>query len=134
MSSSAADCVSWWATEVTAGRIIAGPHVRNSCRRHLDDLVHGASRGLTWDLEAATRAVRFFPTILRLNGGQFEGRKFELHPSQAFRIGSLFGWMKADGTRRFRRFYDEEGKGNGKSPDARRDRSLLPACRRRGPC
>ena len=116
MSSSAADCVSWWATEVTAGRIIAGPHVRNSCRRHLDDLVHGASRGLTWDLEAATRAVRFFPTILRLNGGQFEGRKFELHPSQAFRIGSLFGWMKADGTRRFRRFYDEEGKGNGKSP------------------
>ena len=62
------------------------------------------------------RAINFFPVVLRLNGGQFEGRKFDLHPSQAFRIGSLFGWKQADGTRRFRRFYDEEGKGNGKSP------------------
>ena len=62
------------------------------------------------------RAITFFPVVLRLNGGQFEGRKFDLHPSQAFRIGSLFGWKQADGTRRFRRFYDEEGKGNGKSP------------------
>lgn len=78
--------------------------------------MHGAGRGLTWDRDAAIHAINFFPDVLRLNGGQFEGRKFELHPSQAFRIGSLFGWMKADGTRRFRRFYDEEGKGNGKSP------------------
>ena len=62
------------------------------------------------------RAIKFFPVVLCLNGGQFEGRPFDLHPSQAFRIGSLFGWKKADGTRRFRRFYDEEGKGNGKSP------------------
>ena len=54
--------------------------------------------------------------MLKLNGGQFEGRPFLLHPSQAFRIGSLFGWKKSDGTRRFRRFYDEEGKGSGKSP------------------
>ena len=79
-------------------------------------MIHGAKRGLTWDLAAAMRAITFFPVVLRLNGGQFEGRKFDLHPSQAFRIGSLFGWKQADGTRRFRRFYDEEGKGNGKSP------------------
>jgi hypothetical protein len=31
-------------------------------------------------------------------------------------IGSLFGWKRADGRRRFRRAYIEEGKGNGKSP------------------
>ena len=79
-------------------------------------MIRGAKRGLTWDLAAAMRAITFFPVVLRLNGGQFEGRKFDLHPSQAFRIGSLFGWKQADGTRRFRRFYDEEGKGNGKSP------------------
>ena len=79
-------------------------------------MIHGAKRGLTWDLAAAMRAITFFPVVLRLNGGQFEGRTFDLHPSQAFRIGSLFGWKQADGTRRFRRFYDEEGKGNGKSP------------------
>lgn len=67
-------------------------------------------------MDAARRAIEFFPDVLRLNGGQFEGIPFTLHPSQAFRIGSLFGWKRADGTRRFRRFYDEEGKGNGKSP------------------
>nr|WP_294549938.1 terminase TerL endonuclease subunit [uncultured Rhodopila sp.] len=105
-----------WAKDVTAGLVVAGPHVRNTCRRHLDDLVHGPKRGLKWDLTAANRAIRFFPDVLRLNGGQFEGIPFELHPSQAFRIGSIFGWKRADGTRRFRRFYDEEGKGNGKSP------------------
>lgn len=101
---------------MVAGEIIAGPHVRNACRRHLLDLEEGPKRGLTWDLEAALRAIQFFAAVLRLNGGQFEGRPFELHPSQQFRVGSLFGWKRADGSRRFRRFYDEEGKGNGKSP------------------
>lgn len=61
--------------------------------------------------------IGWFPRNLRLNGGQFEGIPFHLHPSQAFRVGSLFGWKwKSTGLRRFRRFYDEEGKGNGKSP------------------
>lgn len=111
-----ADPTTAWAEDVVAGRLVAGPHVRNAARRHLDDLKRGPARGLVWDVEAANKAIQFFPDVLRLNGGQFEGRPFELHPSQAFRIGSLFGWKRKDGTRRFRRFYDEEAKGNGKSP------------------
>lgn len=114
--SSSDDVTTAWAADVVAGRVVAGPHVRNACRRHLDDLQRGPARGLTWDTEAANKAIRFFPSVLRLNGGQFEGRPFTLHPSQAFRIGSLFGWKRQDGSRRFRRFYDEEAKGNGKSP------------------
>lgn len=110
------DPVTNWARDVAAGKIIAGPHIRNAAQRHLDDLVHGPKRGLDWDLPAALRAIGFFPDVLRLNGGQFEGRPFELHASQKFRVGSLFGWKRRDGRRRFRRFYDEEGKGNGKSP------------------
>ncbi|UAK23659.1 phage terminase family protein [Sphingomonas nostoxanthinifaciens] len=62
--------------------------------------------------------MRFFETRLKLSEGQFEGRPFSLHESQAFKIGSLFGWLRADGSRRFRRAYIEEGKGNGKSPIA----------------
>lgn len=54
--------------------------------------------------------------MLRLNGGQFEGRPFALHCSQEFIVGSLFGWKRRDGTRRFRRAYIEIAKGNGKSP------------------
>lgn len=101
---------------VVAGKIVAGPHVRNACRRHLLDLVDGRERDLKWDVAEAIGAVLFFPEVLRLNGGKFEGIPFRLHHSQAFRVGSLFGWKRADRTRRFRRFYDEEGKGNGKSP------------------
>jgi phage terminase large subunit-like protein len=110
------DPVTDWAKAVVTGKITAGPHVRNTCRRHLDDLKHGPKRGLTWDLSAAMRVIEFFPDVLRLNGGQFEGKPFYLEPSQAFRAGSLFGWKRADQTRRFRRYYDEEAKGNGKSP------------------
>lgn len=110
------DPVTDYAKQVVAGKIVAGPNVRNACRRHLDDLKHGKARGLTWDLAAAMRAIEFFPDVLRLNGGQFEGKPFNLHPSQVFRVGSIFGWKRADGSRRYRRFYDEEAKGNGKSP------------------
>jgi phage terminase large subunit-like protein len=111
------DPVTAWAADVLRGVVVAGPHVRNTCRRHLLDLRDGPDRGLVWDLEEAKKRIKWFHDKLRLNGGQFEGRPFKLHPSQAFRVGSLFGWKwAATGLRRFRRFYDEEGKGNGKSP------------------
>jgi phage terminase large subunit-like protein len=54
--------------------------------------------------------------VLKLAAGKFEGKPFHLEPSQKFKTGSLFGWKTADGNRRFRRAYIEEGKGNGKSP------------------
>jgi phage terminase large subunit-like protein len=101
---------------VLAGAIVAGPHVRNACRRHLVDLERGHMRGLKWDREAAEYAIDFFPSVLRLAGGKFEGQTFVLQPSQEFIIGSIFGWERGDGSRRFRRVYIEEGKGNGKSP------------------
>lgn len=103
---------------VVAGEIVAGPHVRNACRRHLQDLEEGGKRGLYYDPEAAQFAFEFFEGVLRLSEGQFEGKPFQLHPSQAFIVGSLFGWKRADGTRRFRRAFIEQGKGNGKSPMA----------------
>lgn len=106
-----------YARDVADGRIVAGPHVRAACARHLRDLREGPRRGLRFDLEKADRAIQFFPTVLRLNGGQFEGLPFHLHPSQAFIVGSLFGWVReADDTRRFRVAYIETGKGSGKSP------------------
>lgn len=105
-----------YARSVVDGRVVAGPHVRDSCRRHLRDLAEGPQRGLSWDVSAVNEAIRFYREILRLNGGQFEGRPFELQPSQAFIVGSIFGWRRADGFRRFRTAYIEQGKGNGKSP------------------
>ncbi len=37
-TASSADRTSDYARAVGAGVLLAGPHVRNSCRRHLDDL------------------------------------------------------------------------------------------------
>lgn len=102
-----------YAQKVIAGEIIAGPHVRNSCKRHIDDLKR---TDIHFDVEAADRALRFFELKLKLSEGQFEGKAFQSQPAQDFIIGSLFGWKKLDGFRRFRRAYIEQGKGNGKSP------------------
>lgn len=113
---SSADRTDAYALAIVRGEIVAGPHVRNACRRHIDDLAHGSKRGIWFDHAAAERAFQFFEGVLKLSEGQFEGLPFRLHASQAFIIGSLFGWKRADGTRRFRRAYIEQGKGNGKSP------------------
>ncbi|MFZ3119152.1 MAG: terminase TerL endonuclease subunit, partial [Variovorax sp.] len=115
---SSPDRVKQYADAVVAGEIVAGPHVRNACRRHLKDLEDGHERGLWFDKDAAERAFGFFEGVLKLSEGQFEGQPFLLHESQAFIIGSIFGWKQADGRRRFRRAYIEQGKGNGKSPIA----------------
>jgi phage terminase large subunit-like protein len=114
--SSALDRINDYADGVVSGRIVAGPHVRNACRRHFHDVAHGAERGLWFDEGAAEHAFGYFENVLHLSEGQFEGLPFELHPSQAFILGSLMGWKREDGFRRFRRAYIEQGKGNGKSP------------------
>ena len=112
------DPVTAYAQAVGAGKIIAGPHVRLACKRHLRDLATGHERGLVWDLEAANRVIGYFRDVLCLNGGEFEGMPFVLKPWEAFIAGSLFGWKAPDGTRRFRVAFVEVGKGNGKSPFA----------------
>lgn len=114
--SSSDDPVTLYAQEVVAGERVAGPHVRAQCKRHLDDLQRGQERGLNWDVAEANKAIRFFELVLKLNGGEFEGKPFILLSWQKFVVGSLFGWMGADGYRRFRVAYVETAKGSGKSP------------------
>lgn len=112
-SSKTEDRATRYAERVISGDIVAGPHVRNACRRHLDDL---ARTDIRYDPAVAARALRFFETRLKLSEGQFENLPFISQPAQDFIIGSIFGWKRLDGTRRFRRAYIEQGKGNGKSP------------------
>lgn len=115
-TSTSDDPVKQYALDCTEGREVAGPLVRLACERHLRDLEEGPARGLKWDLAAAEHAIGFFYDVLRLAGGEHEGHPFELHPSQKFIVGSLFGWKAPDGHRRFRVAYIEQGKGNGKTP------------------
>lgn len=110
------DPVTKYARQVDAGKILAGPHVRDACRRHLKDLEEGPARGLFFDRDAAARAIGYFRDVLRLNGGEYEGKPYDLLDWQGFIVGSLFGWIGADGYRRFRTGYVETAKGSGKSP------------------
>ena len=108
------DPVTAYALDVVGGRIPAGRLVVLACKRHLDDCEHGPARGLRWDAAAAGRAIEFFG-FLRHSKGEWAGRLFLLQPWQAFIVGSVFGWLRADGTRRFRTVYEEIPRKNGKS-------------------
>ena len=110
-----------YARAVLDGDLIAGPHVRDACARHLRDLNDGESRGLVFSPDIAAEAIAFFEEVLCLNGGEYEGKPFILGPWQAFVVGSLYGWLRRDEAtgdlvRRFRVAYVETGKGSGKSP------------------
>ncbi len=115
-SSSGSDPVTEYAQSVVDGTRTAGPHVRGQCARHLKDLKEGKKRGLVWSVEESNKAQRFYSNVLKLNGGDFEGKPFDLLPWQKFVVGSLFGWLGTDGYRRFRVAYVETAKGSGKSP------------------
>src|SRR5690606_35378334 len=122
-SSSIKDPATRYARRVAQGKVIAGPHVRAACRRHLDDLENGHKRGLSWHVDEVERVIEYFARVLtveverEVDGETIsEAVPFILHESQEFIVGSLFGWKNEQGHRRVRRAYVEMGKGNGKSP------------------
>ena len=109
-----ADPVTAYARAVADGKILANRLVRLACERHLVDLASGAARGLSFEPQAAQHAIAFFG-FLRHSKGEWAGQTFALAPWQAFVVGSLFGWQRADGLRRFRTAYCAVPRKNGKS-------------------
>lgn len=129
-----------YALSVQRGDEVAGPHVRDACHRHLLDLKHGHERSLVWSIPHVDRILKFFRTVLFLNGGDFEGKPFDPLPWQCFILGNVFGWQllepgeplhdttvlpredildiveRTGMYRRFQTAYQETGKGSGKSP------------------
>lgn len=64
----------------------------------------------------AEHAAGFFPKYLRHSKGQWAGQPFQLLPWERDElIHPLFGWIRPDGTRRFRRAFVECPKKQGKS-------------------
>ncbi len=103
-----------YARRVVDGDIITGKKVRAACERHLDDLEHGPSRGIYFNDSEAQHALAFFK-FLKQSDGRWKGEPFTLEPWQIFIVGSIFGWVREDGTRRFRTAYVEVARKNGKS-------------------
>lgn len=103
-----------YAEDVVSGKIVAGEFIRLACERHLRDLKAGKVRGLYFDYEAADHALEFY-RFLRHSKGEWAGCAFQLEPWQQFIIGSIFGWKRADGFRRFRTAFIEVPRKNGKT-------------------
>lgn len=99
---------------VLDGSIPACAHIRRAAQRHMDDLEHGAERGLHFDRAAAEHVTQFFG-FLKHSKGEWAGQPFRLEPWQQFLLWVLFGWKRADGLRRFRTAYIELPRKNGKT-------------------
>lgn len=112
----AADPVTSYARAVVAGAILAGRLVQLACQRHLTDLETGAARGLRFDAAEAQAAIDFWQLCPHLKGKEAKrGECLRLEPWQAFIVGSVYGWKRADGTRRYRVAWVEVPRKNGKS-------------------
>lgn len=108
------DFVESYIQKVVSGNKTAGELEILSVKRHISDIKNSKKTGFIFDRKAALKAFAFF-SLLRHSKGEFSGQKFELSDWQAFIVWCLFGWKRADGTRRFRYAYVEVARKNGKT-------------------
>lgn len=113
---SASDPTTAWAEAAVRGDFVVGEIVRHAAERHLRDLRDAEKRGYYWRPELANRALNFFPSLFSITDGPAAGKPFHLLPYQTFCVGSLMGWVNAQGRWRFRSGFIETGKGQAKSP------------------
>ena len=115
-----------YAEAVVAGDIPTGRWVRLACQRQLDDLARFKGKGSPYRFnpKLTDRAGRpFTPAdnicafIERLPHvkGPLARQPIKMEPWQVFILTTVFGWVKPDGKRRFRRAYIEVPRGNAKS-------------------
>ena len=98
-----------------AGIVTATARSQNKWIRSEAD-ARAVANGCRFNEALAEHAASFFPNFLCHSKGQFAGEPFELYDWQRDDIiFPLFGWVRPDGTRRYRRTYIEIPKKNGKS-------------------
>jgi phage terminase large subunit-like protein len=78
----------------------------------------GHPKGYWFDAEAAERVIQFVEGYCRHFEGKWAGQPLRLEEWQRFVFRCVFGWKRADGTRRFRIAYQEVARKNGKSTSA----------------
>lgn len=102
-----------YAEQVAAGEIPACKWHRLSCERHLNDLRRD---GFEYHFDAAkASAVCEFIENLPHVKGKWNSATLRLEPWQVFILCVVFGWLCADGARRFRTAYTEVPRKNAKS-------------------
>lgn len=90
-----------------------GKYERLFHERQARDLAN--PRGMTFSDERGDRVVTFLEKFCKHHKGEWAGKQLILEPWQKDVMRTAFGWLKADGTRRFRTLYIEIPRKNGKS-------------------
>ena len=103
-----------YAQQVLAGEVMVCEFVTLAVKRYYNDLENALDKGWYFDRRAAIRAIGFIEK-LKHTKGKWAGQRFKLESWQQFILWNIFGWMKADGTRRFRYVYVEIARKNGKT-------------------
>ena len=78
------------------------------------DPTHNAA-DCVWSQPHAERAVNFFSDCLTHTKGPLAGQPFQLMPWQAAVNANMYGWLRPDGTRRFRKSFRTLPRKNGKT-------------------
>jgi phage terminase large subunit-like protein len=76
---------------------------------------HAGSRGFFFDATAAEHPITFIESLCRHHKGEWAGKPLLLEDWQKRIIRAVFGWKRADGSRRYRIAYIEVPRKNGKS-------------------
>lgn len=115
-----------YAEAVVAGNVPACRWVKLACQRQLNDLARfkGKSSPYRFNPKLSDRSGKAFAPADNLCAfierlphvkGPLAGEPITLEPWQVFILTTVFGWVQADGRRRFRRSYIEVPRGNAKS-------------------
>lgn len=106
-----------YADDVLAGRIPACKWAKAACQRQRDDLAAAATDArypFRFDVARAEHVCRFIELLPHIKG-KWAGAPIDLEPWQVFALTTVFGWLRHDGTRRFRIVYLEVPRKNAKS-------------------
>lgn len=121
-----------YAKAVLSGEIVAGKWTRLAAQRHIDDLKRqkAAEFPFIFDEKRAEFAIAFIEQLTHTKGEwavrkTVDEAKIKLELWEKFIVSELFGWRKADGTRRYRRAYIEVARKNGKTTFAAAIANLL---------
>lgn len=103
--------------DIENGTRIAGKSEILAVKRHLADLERSKTDNFEyyWDEVAANRVIKFM-SKLRLTGGKYKGKLWELTPIQEFYFACVYGWLhKETKYRRFNKVYWCTGRKSAKS-------------------
>jgi phage terminase large subunit-like protein len=115
-----------YAQAVVAGDILTCKWVQRACQRQLNDLAKFKGKASPYqfnpkltdkdgrEFHPADNLCAFIERLPHVKG-PLAGETIKLEPWQVFILTTVFGWVKPDGNRRFRRSYIEVPRGNAKS-------------------